>query len=386
MARQTNPVNPDVLRWARETRGLTVEEVVRKLDRRRVDSATVEAWERGDESPTYLQLERLAYVVYRRPLALFFFPSPPEETKPEDAFRTLPDQEIQRLAPRVFDILRDAQVFQIDVAELCDRRSPAENHILKELGRFESTLPVDRMARRIRSFLGVELSTQVSWSNMGEALENWRNVLTESGVFVFKGAFKLPGLSGLCLYDTEFPIIYVNNSTSESRQIFTLFHELAHLLFGTGGIDTRLDDYLHYLKGDARRIEVKCNRFAAEFLVPDSDFRDEVKRLSFSETAVVRLSRRYKVSREVILRRLLDMRSIDQSKYDQFVEKWQRESPKKKGVGGNYYLNQRAYLGRAYLELAFSQYLQGRISDDRLADYLRVSVSSLPGMEDVLSR
>ena len=37
----------------------------------------IDAWERGEASPTYIQLEDLAYEIYRRPIALFFFPNVP---------------------------------------------------------------------------------------------------------------------------------------------------------------------------------------------------------------------------------------------------------------------------------------------------------------------
>ena len=65
------PVNPDVLRWARDSMRLSLEEVAGRMNKRVSD---IEAWERGDESPTYIQLERLAYDIYKRPVALFFFP------------------------------------------------------------------------------------------------------------------------------------------------------------------------------------------------------------------------------------------------------------------------------------------------------------------------
>jgi len=40
----------------------------------------IEGWEAGASAPTYPQLEALAYKVYKHPLALFFFPEPPEDS------------------------------------------------------------------------------------------------------------------------------------------------------------------------------------------------------------------------------------------------------------------------------------------------------------------
>jgi len=82
------PVNGDVLRWARETAGLSIDDVIEKLHRKTITYETVLAWEAEIESPTFAQLERLAYEVYKRPLALFFFPEPPEEATPKQSFRS----------------------------------------------------------------------------------------------------------------------------------------------------------------------------------------------------------------------------------------------------------------------------------------------------------
>jgi Zn-dependent peptidase ImmA (M78 family) len=73
-------------------------------------------------------------------------------------------------------------------------------------------------------------------------------------VSVFKDAFRVDDYSGFCLYDDEFPLIYVNNSTSKTRQIFTLFHELAHLISHTSGIDTLRNDFIDRLPDNERKI------------------------------------------------------------------------------------------------------------------------------------
>ena len=61
------PVNPDVLRWARATAGWSVEDIALRMKK---DIDVVIAWESGEESPTYVQLEKLAYQIYKRPIAL----------------------------------------------------------------------------------------------------------------------------------------------------------------------------------------------------------------------------------------------------------------------------------------------------------------------------
>lgn len=72
-------VQPDIFRWARQTIGLSVADVAQAL-KRPIDE--IKAWESGQSAPIYSQLEKLAYQVYKRPLAVFFLPAPPDESPP----------------------------------------------------------------------------------------------------------------------------------------------------------------------------------------------------------------------------------------------------------------------------------------------------------------
>ena len=162
--------------------------------------------------------------------------------------------------------------------------NPAPRRITRDIT-FRENISVAAAARRVRRYLDVSIEEQSRWPSDDAALEKWRRALEVAGVSVFKDAFKAPNYSGFCLYDDEFPIIYVNNSNAKTRQIFTLFHELAHILFHTSGIDTWTDDFIQRLPEGAKRIETACNSFAAEFLLPAAKYRAE-------ETPERRLSRR----------------------------------------------------------------------------------------------
>ena len=380
---EKSPINPLVLQWARTTAGLSIEDVVQKLKRKKITAETIMSWESGEQAPDYIQLERLAYDVYKRPLAIFFFPQPPAEETPQQAFRTLPDSEIQRLSPRLRLLLRRAQAMQINLRELYDGVNPAERQLVRDLP-FSLDTPIQELARTVRQFLGIELAEQFQWKTADEAFKAWRNALENYGVFIFKDAFKEENVSGFCLHDNQFPLIYVNNSTAMTRQIFTLFHELAHLLSGTGGIDMPDEDFIGTLSGKNRQIEILCNRFAAAFLVPEADFDRRISGMPFNETTINSLANQYSVSREVVLRRLLDKKLVTPQFYQQMVEQWLNDKSDKKGSGGDYYLTQGAYLGEHYLELVFSRLYQNKISVDQLADYLGVKVSNVSGMEALL--
>ncbi len=312
-----------------------------------------------------------------------FFPEPPQEETPKQSFRTLPEQEIEMMSSRMKILIRKARVMQANLTELNEEVNPAEKKIFKELS-FAVNQPLVEMTKTIREFLGITLDNQIAWKDTDKAFKSWRERFEENGIFVFKDAFKDDGFSGFCLYDNEFPLIYINNSKSDTRQIFTLFHELAHILFKTGGVDTRLADYIKYLEGDDRKIEIICNRFAGQFLVPDSDFNIQITGVTVNDATLQGFADRYKVSREVILRKFLDRNIIDQKYYSEKKQEWAESVKQKKGAGGDYYRNMGVYLSQKYLELAFSHFYQKRISDSQLADYLGVKARSLSGMENIM--
>lgn len=118
-------VTTDVLCWARKSSGMSVEDVAIKLGKK---SATIEAWEEGSELPTYGQLEKLANI-YKRPIAIFFFPRPPKEEDIKQSFRTLPDTELENIPPRIRHLVRQAKVFQLNMSELFADKNPAKKMI-----------------------------------------------------------------------------------------------------------------------------------------------------------------------------------------------------------------------------------------------------------------
>jgi Zn-dependent peptidase ImmA (M78 family) len=368
------PVNPAILKWARLSLKLSPGEVARRLQKSEED---IIAWEEGRDSPTYVQLENLAYNVYKRPVAVFFFPDVPEEDTPQADFRTLPESVVEDLPPELIKMYRKAKVYQINLSELYDHEPPAEQSILQNRELSFST-DVLGLVGELRRFLDVDIHQQIEWSGYDDALKTWRERFEKHGLFVFKDAFKNDDYSGFCLYHDLYPVIFVNNSLPKSRQIFTLFHELAHLLFKSGGIDIQARGFFRKLSGDYSRLEVKCNEFAGEMLLPTDFLKREA--LAVDEQTVASLAQKFKVSREVILRKYLDLSLIDEDQYRDWADQWIAEAKKRKEEqtpGGDYYYTQKAYLGDTYVNLAFSKYFKNQITAENLADYLGMSVQNI---------
>ena len=370
-------INHEILRWARETAGFELEEVIS-------DFKKITEWEKGVDYPTYPQLERLASK-YKRPLALFFFPEIPDEERIESSFRTLPNLQISLLPPAIKLMLRKGKVFQLNLHELTLSKNPAQSLITDALY-FSDKSNVEQMVKVTREFLGVDLAEQKKWQNPVSALKKWRDVLAGKGIFVFKDAFGCDDYSGFCLYDDVFPIIFLNNSLYETRQIFTLFHELAHLIFRINHLDTTTADaeldYLKNLSSKHRRIEQLCNKFSAEFLVPTIDFSKEVSNHGISSKSIPKLAKIYGVSREVILRRLFDEKRITKDDYRKqvaVITSRYRKKPDK--PGGSFYRTRSAYLGDAYIRIVMTKYSAQEISISEASDYLNIRPKNFEQME-----
>ena len=370
------PITPAVLTWARERAGYSLDAAAESFPR-------IDRWEAGESFPSYPQLESLADK-FKIPVAVFFFPEPPDLPPVEESFRTLEPTHIAEIPPRIRLLLRKAQSFQMALEELHDGRNPAQRLITRNLG-FRRNRSIEWNAAQVRAYLGVSFAQQTEWGSAETALSEWRKALFEVGIHVFKDQFRDPGYSGFCLYDDEFPIIYVNNSTAKTRQIFTLFHELAHLLFRTSGVDATSDDFVDRLSRENRQIEVTCNSLAARIMVPTDWFDEAIEDLPPNQASAERLAERFSVSREFVYREFRERDLITAGEYQRAARQWDKQIQSGSG-GGNHYCTKIAYLGMEYINLAFRRYYQNRIDYDQLADFLDMKPRHLTQLENYVAR
>ncbi len=372
-------VQPEVMRWARQSIGLSVSDVASRLKR---SAEEIEAWETGAAFPSYPQLEKLAYQIYKRPLAVFFLPTPPDEVSPVREFRTLPTQDLLTLAVDTHLHLRRAHAYQIALRELFGT-NPCDDRIWQRIS-LSRTDSVTDQAATVRAHLGITLEAQLRWRDEDSSLKNWRKAIEDKGVFVFKEAFKQKDISGFCLVDVQFPVVYLNNSTTKTRQLFSLLHELAHLLLSVNGLSKFDQQYIEHLPAQERQVEQFCNAIAAEVLIPSNDFQQQSARFPAdieraSEEQIFELATRYGVSREAILRRFLDQDRVSVAFYKQKSVAWAAQQ--KKGSGGDWYASKNTYLSERFAKEVFSRHYKNQLSVEQAADLLGIKPKTFAGLE-----
>ncbi|MHC5856853.1 helix-turn-helix domain-containing protein [Nostoc sp.] len=146
---------------------------------------------------------------------------------------------------------------------------------------------------------------------LGDApIANLFQSVEEIGLKVLRSSVPIKGFFGLsACSDIEGAFVLVNthNITIE-RQLFTLAHEIGHLIFHRVEYqDTLIEEGTSY-KEKAR--EKVADYFASQLLVPQAEF----ERMYSLTKDIVKLKRHFRVSYLVILNRLAEMDIIDFAK------------------------------------------------------------------------
>ena len=209
------------------------------------------------------------------------------------------------------------------------------------------------------------------------------------GIYVFKDAFKDKSVSGISLNDDNYPIIIINNATSFARQLFTLFHEIYHLISNTSGVEIIRDDYYMELNKQQEIIERACDSFANAFLVPIDDFSKELGDGTIDKLQIERLSDVYSVSKEAIMYKLYIMKRISSVEYNRLKEFFYGDAIRSDGRGdsrGNYYNTKLSYLGYSYTGDVLERYSSGIIDEVRAGEMLQSKIDNLPKIENIYHR
>ncbi len=111
---------------------------------------------------------------------------------------------------------------------------------------------------------------------------------------------------GLSIADSEFSFILVNTDQLRSRALFTMAHELGHVL-NSDGTTINIDRDLR-ARSDEERL---ANAFAAAFLMPESEIRDTINEYGRGGKSLARMLVGFGVSYETLIYRLHNLGIIN---------------------------------------------------------------------------
>jgi len=339
-------VNESVLKTLRESSGYTVEEIARKV---KTSVTKVQEVEKGIASFTLTQIKKLADI-YHRSLASFF-----TDTLP--AMPALTDFRInreKRLTPQVYIAERRAYYIANKLAELTDKKS--------QIPDFPEALRPDELARNFREYLKVTL---LKSKKPEELLAYYKQVLEENLLIsIIELPLKAEDVRGFSV-SGDISVVVLNEEDNPSIKLFSLFHEVYHLLKRTSGICS-ID--IEQKDGD---IEASCNLFSAEFLVPLDDLKKEYQSFAQSDkNTVSALFEIYGVSKQVIMLRLLWLGYMPRERYEQFKREGEKKSKKKQFGRRNWDKVFQNRVGNLVVKEASTAYRSGKISYSEVMDII----------------
>jgi len=350
------PVEPALLRWARERSGHSVESLAKRFPK-------LEAWERRERQPTLKQLEAFAKAT-STPVGYFFLADPPTLRIPIPDFRRVSDAEPTPPSPDLLDTLY-----------LCQQRQDWYRDFARSMG--DAPLPfvgsattgadVTDTAARMREALGLDVDERRTLPTWTDALRRFIAQADAFGVLVMvsgvvasnnRRRLEPDEFRGFALADPLAPLVFVNGADTKAAQMFTLAHELAHIWLG----ESALSD-AEALQVPDHATERWCNQVAAELLVPLAEIREASEAGGSLREQMDGLARRFKVSTLVVLRRLHDAGRLTREElWSAYTEELARLRALPTRSGGNFYLTLGARASKRFARALVVSTLEGRTS------------------------
>lgn len=297
------PINGDTLRWAREIGQVQLTELAKAVN---VRVERILAFEDGTSEPTFNQLTAISRKL-GRPVASFFCEKPADSGIPTTVdFRGASGPTSSKLVKT----LKRLEEHRLGFLEL-EPEPP-------KLGfQFEVSSAPKELAKSARAALGLADTFVPKTNGPTQTFDFWRNILGESGILVFQtSGIDIDVFRGLSVYHDRLPLIVVNGGDSNAGRIFTLFHEYGHLLERTSGVCG---------SSEAAPIEVRCNQFAQEFLMPAEAVGNLVLTGDY-KALVDQVSKFFKVSKLAAAIRLRSLHRITETEVslvrEQSDEEW----------------------------------------------------------------
>ncbi len=363
-------VEPGLLEWARKCLNMSLERAASKIS---VKPEKLEGWECGTSQPSIPQLRKMA-TVYNIPIATFYMEEPPHGYTIMRDFRQVAETGKVPFSRELILEVQNAHYHResaLELYELLNHNVPTlDTHI-------DMTQEFESCAALVRNMLGISRHAQVNLQSNYEAFRFWKNALEKNGILVLQSLnLSVDEMRGFSIGLMPLPCIVVNARDWILARIFTVIHELIHILLHIDGICDLFDESENEEK---KLTEQFCNYVAgavlvpAEYLLLENQVHYYKIGEKWSDEDIKDLADKYKVSREVLVRRLLICGRVTQDYYQEKREQYMREPRRGRGDGWpSPAMDAIRGLGEPYIRLIYSAYNNGLITLSDMSDFLGV--------------
>lgn len=330
-----NNVRPEMLTWAIERAGFNEERAIQAFP-------NLAFWLSGEKQPTVNQLLQFAKRFYV-PFGFLFMQRIPIEKIPFPMFRGEAG-EMNHFDLNVYDTVSNIRARQEWLEDYLAENEIETCDLVKSIS---LKTPIGEAVDILRRKLNLEPRWAFSLARIDVAVGYLTEKFEQVGIFVAyngvvgnntKRTLKVSECRGFALVNEVAPYVFVNSADGKSAQMFTLIHEVAHIMLGVSAGHAGEEVGAH----DA--YEKYCDMLAAEFLVPCDVLRD------IWDGNIKRLSRLFKVSEIVVARRAHDTGLLSDTAYKCFWMEYAHRplSEKKLSGGGDFYRTSVKRVGRLF--------------------------------------
>ncbi len=339
--------------------------------------------ESGEKQPTLEELKAFSKT-YKRTIATLLLNNPPNEKPIPADRRTVDSNELGHFQENTIMAVRKARALAQSFLEL-------REEVGTPFPKFNLSASIQEspkvVADKIRQLLHLNEIRELN--NIRLALDAYIERIESLGVVVFQLSLTQDNVRGFAIVDDFIPIIGIKRGgETPYSKIFTLFHELGHIVLNEGAIsDLSINTQWE--------LEKWCNSFAAEVLVPTSELLQmrilkeyqEQGRKVWAKKDLVDLANHFHVGPLAMLRRLLENGLTTKAFYEEKHEKWNKPPFGRAKVpeGRNLAKEAAQEKGRTYVGLAFKAYDLNHIDIKDLSDFLGVKLSYIPKTRQLLN-
>ena len=375
-------VLPELITWARTRAELDRDELAHKLG---VKLETLDAWEEGEDSPTFRQAQNIAHSTYI-PFGFLFLKRPPQqEPLPIPDLRAKGDRAPKQVSLNLLDTIKDVLYRQQWFQEYQLEQGAEKIAIV---GKAKGMENVSRIVAAMKENL--EIPDRPTRGNWEDYMRGLITKIESTGVLVMRNSMvqsntnrnlEVDEFRGFAIANDYAPVIFINTADCPEARLFTLIHELAHIWLGESGVS---DGEI----GNEIRTEKLCNSIAAEFLAPSDEFSEYWKvDTSHWTQRVLALAAKFHVSKWVIARRAFELSFIQSDEYWAYINKIKEAHKNKKGTGApSYYRMQTQKVSNRLAEAVVTEALSGKmllrdawrligVKPEKLKNYARTELS-----------
>jgi Zn-dependent peptidase ImmA (M78 family)/transcriptional regulator with XRE-family HTH domain len=367
-----------MLKWARETLSIDIDSVSSATG---ISVTTLKKAEEGEKDLTMNQLRKISKK-YKRPLYFFYLNNEPENLSSPD-FRST-DIHHSNIRAELNPIIRELKTKKIYAEELAKDFGLEFDYAYLENFSLSNTISDNGII--LRNLLDVNTEA-IKGLRDHDVLNYWKHKVENINVLVFQFSGIDSSISrGFSFNNTPFPIIAINQKDSYYARVFTIIHELGHIVLKNSGICGDVSEF-----ENIPDIEKICNEIASEVLLPTNEFTPFINNYTISKEKIIEIleviEKKFKVSWTVALIKLKNNNLITTNLYQTTLWKLQVKFEKVKenqteGGKGDYYTSLISKVSPKYLKLVMKGLEEKKFSYSKGMKFLGQSYKVLLGLEE----